>query len=178
MRKLFPLAGLLALMLTLTFAGTALAQKTTVYVVRHAEKDGSDPSDRNPPLSRTGEQRALDLFKVLENVNVDAIFSTDYLRTRSTAAPVAENRHLTIAVYPPSDFAGLAEKIKKEYAGKTVLVVGHSNTILQIVRALGGEPGISELTEEDYDYLFKVTTGAGGKTETEVTQFGEKNRRG
>ncbi|HEY0896674.1 MAG TPA: phosphoglycerate mutase family protein [Sphingobacteriaceae bacterium] len=178
MRKLFPLAGLLALMLTLTFAGTALAQKTTVYVVRHAEKDVSDPSDRNPPLSKTGQQRAADLFRVLEKENVDAIFSTDYLRTRSTAGPVAENRNITIAAYPPSDFAGLAEKIKKEYAGKTVLVVGHSNTVLQIVQALGGQPGISELTEEDYDYLFRVTIGDGGKTETAVTQFGEKNRRG
>ena len=177
MRKLFPFSGLLVLILTLAFAGTALAQKTTVFVVRHAEKDVSDPSDRNPPLSETGRQRAADLFTVLEKENVDAIFSTDYRRTRSTAAPVAENRNLEIAAYPPSDFAGLAEKVKGSYAGKTVLVVGHSNTVLQIVQALGGQPGIGEMTEEDYDYLFKVTIGPDGKTETAVTQFGEKNRK-
>lgn len=177
MRKLFPLSGLLVVLLLLV-SGTVLAQNTIVYVVRHAEKDVTDPSNRNPPLSAEGSRRATDLLKVLEKEPVAGIFSTDYVRTRSTAGPVAEKKGLEIATYPPADFSGLAEKVRAQYAGKTVLVVGHSNTVAQIVRALGGDPGMEELTEEDYDYLFRVTITPDGKAETEVSRFGAKNRKG
>ncbi|HEY1023762.1 MAG TPA: histidine phosphatase family protein [Sphingobacteriaceae bacterium] len=178
MRKLFTLIGLLTMVLLLSVSFSALAQKTVVYVVRHAEKDLSDPANRNPKLSEAGAQRAQELDKVLKSEKMSAIFSTDYNRTLETVAPVAERRDMFVIVYAPTNFKGLADRIKGEFAGKTVLVAGHSNTVLEIVEALGGKRPVPELTEEDYDYLFKVVMNDEGKTITTTMNFGKRTKKG
>lgn len=178
MRKLFTLLGMLLVLAVLLPAGQALAQNTTVFVVRHAEKDASNPAERNPPLSEEGRQRAGALLKTLEKEVLSAVFSTGFMRTQQTVTPLAESKGLPIQTYPPTDFTGLAAKIKADYAGKSVIVVGHSNTVLEIVKALGGSVSVNELTEEDYDYLFKVTLAPDGKVETVPSQYGKKTRKG
>lgn len=178
MRKLFTLLGVLLVLAMVLPTSRVFAQKTTVFVVRHAEKDLSNPAERNPPLSAEGTERAAELRKVLEKEDLAAIFSTDFVRTQQTVKPLADANGLIIQTYAPTDFTGLASKIKTEYAGKSVLVAGHSNTVVEIVKALGGSAGMKELTEEDYDYLFKVSITPDGKVETVPSQFGKKTRKG
>lgn len=171
--------GLVLVLIAFLPASAVFAQQTTVFVVRHAEKDLSNPSEKNPALNALGLKRASDLLKTLKKENITAIYSTNYLRTRQTAKPLAEKKGITVQDYAAADFSGLAARIKSEYAGKSVLVVGHSNTVLKIVEALGGQPPVQELNEEkDYDYLFKVVLDPKGKAETHTTHFGKKARKG
>jgi Tol biopolymer transport system component/broad specificity phosphatase PhoE len=121
-------------------------QVTTVVIVRHAEKS-------NDSLTEDGEKRAETLARLLTNAGVSAIFSTNYTRTTETANNTAEQLGIPIQFY--SSIQGVADLIKSEYAGKVVLVVGHSNTVTQTVRALG----VSSVPQFDgrYDNLYIVT---------------------
>ncbi len=125
---------------------------TTVIVVRHAEKASSD---RDPVLSEAGRARAGDLAHVLGQTPVDAIFTTQYIRTRETARPLSERRKLEAIVIDATDthIKELAERIRTKHRNQTVVVVGHSNTVPAILAALGANnpPAIGD---DEYDHLF------------------------
>ena len=133
-----------------------------IYLVRHAEKvtDGSP----DPDLTDTGRQRAENLATILESAGVKRIFSTDYHRTRSTAAPLAELLALPIELYDPDDLEGLATRLLG--VDDSALVVGHSDTTPELVDLLGGEggPPIDEVTEYDRLYLVEIRDGATQRT--------------
>lgn len=147
------------------------AQKTVLYVVRHAEKDKSDPADSDPVLTKEGLQRAKDLDTLLSKETITAIFSTDLKRTRETAKPLSLRTGNTIITYNPKENQDLVAKVKKEFSGKTVLIVGHSNTILPLLVAFGGKAPISEIKDEDYRYLFKLVID-GDTVQTEALTYG------
>jgi len=152
----------------------SLGQTTNVFVVRHAEKDMRDTANHNPPLSKEGEKRAKDLKKKMRDISLDAIFSTNTIRTESTAKPTVESKKLTIQSYDARNLKALAELIKTKYAGKNVLVVGHSNTLLPTVQALGGITIMSTVPDNVYDLLFKVSIDASGKAEVMQEVYGKK----
>lgn len=142
-----------ALLLLLSSSVSAqAADLTTVILVRHAEKAGKSG---DVPLSEAGVQRAHELARVLAGVRIDAIYTTPYQRTRQTAAPVAGPRELVPLEIDPKD---VAARIRKDHAGQTVLVVGHSNTTPSVIRDLGvANP--PEIPDSAYDDLFIVTIG-------------------
>ncbi|MBC5993452.1 SixA phosphatase family protein [Pontibacter cellulosilyticus] len=150
----------------------AVTQPTTVYLVRHAEKDISNPSDQDPGLTAEGEARAEALRSELEGLKIDALYATKYKRTQNTLKPMATARNLDVQIYEAHDFNGLGQKIKEQHAGKTVVVAGHSNTILPIVEALGGKRPISDISDSQYDYLFKVAVAPDGTATVETKKFG------
>ena len=160
------LVSLLALLGCLTPA-TALAQKL-VYVVRHAERaDGgavpagmTTPAD--PDLSAEGEARARKIATMLADAGVKAIFTTEYKRTKNTAAPLATKLGVTSQVVVGKDVTGLIDRLKKEHANDIVLVVGHSNTMPAIIKALGG--GDVAVADDDYTSMFVVVPNAGTTT--------------
>jgi len=139
---------------------------TVVYLVRHAEK--VDDS-RDPELSDAGRLRAAALAQVLEYSGVERVLSTDYIRTRDTAAPVAEAMGLPVELYDPRDLPAAAHGILE--GGGRVLVVGHSNTTPALVAALGGDPGPT-LEDSDYDRLYVVTVHPDGTATTVLIRFG------
>ncbi|ALD22637.1 histidine phosphatase family protein [Hymenobacter sp. DG25A] len=149
------LRSFLLLVVLLASACTSKLAPTTVYIVRHAEKDLT-PGLADPPLTPEGEQRALALRDSLLNRNVAAIFTTNTTRTRATAAPLAAARSLTPEVYDAKQLPALATRIRKDYAGRTVLIVGHSNTLLETVEALGAERPVPAIGDLQYDYLLEV----------------------
>jgi broad specificity phosphatase PhoE len=155
----------------LTIIATCFAQQTNIYVVRHAEKDKSDPSDMDPILTREGLQRAKDLDTLLKKEKIAGIFSTDLKRTRETAKPLSLRTGLRIITYNPKESAALVKMVKKEFTGKTVLIVGHSNTILPLLVAFGGVAPISEIKDDDYRYLFKLVIND-DKVVTEALTYG------
>ncbi|WP_053093728.1 SixA phosphatase family protein [Rufibacter radiotolerans] len=159
-----------------TTGTNATAKKeTVVYLVRHAEKDTSDPKNEDPNLTPAGQQRAEALKTLLAQEPVAALYATKYVRTRQTLQPIAQSKSLPIATYEAHNFKGLAQTIKEKHPGQTVVVAGHSNTLLPLVEALGGKKPFAEITDAQYDYLFKLTLESGQETRVEVLQVGEAN---
>ena len=141
----------------------------TVFVVRHAEKEatGTDPA-----LTAAGQQRAAALRDRLQSHPVAAAYTTDTLRTRSTIEPLATARGLVPRIYDPSQQSALARRLREEHPGQTVVVVGHSNTVLPLIEALGAARPVATLTDADYDYLFEVTRQADGMVTAQVHRYG------
>ncbi|MBC6609633.1 histidine phosphatase family protein [Hymenobacter sp. BT507] len=153
-------------------ANPGMASVTTVYIVRHAEKDPT-PNLPDPALTPAGEQRAVDLRELLEHRPITAIFTTDTRRTRGTVAPLATALRLPPIVYSARNQRGLAEQIRQEYAGKTVVVVGHSNTLLPLLDELQVTRPFQEIADNEYDYLFEVKLPrAGGPGTVAVRHYG------
>lgn len=151
---------------------TIMAQKTVkIWVVRHAEKLTDDPKDKDPDLSPEGKQRAEALAKYLGGQKVDSIFSTNYKRTRLTGFPLADKIGISIKTYSPTEQDALAKQLIANAKGKKILIIGHSNTVQEIVEAFGAKKPVKELTEDDYDYIFAVTI-KGDKAEVKVDRFG------
>ncbi|MBX2916571.1 MAG: histidine phosphatase family protein [Cyclobacteriaceae bacterium] len=133
---------------------------TTVILVRHAEKGTDDLKD--PELSEVGKQRAQRLAQVLQETHVDAIYSTPYKRTRNTVTPLAEAKGLSIATYDPSKKEEIDQLLQK-FAGGTIVVAGHSNTVPGFANYLTGKTEFQNFDDSDYDNLLVVTVVQKGK---------------
>jgi broad specificity phosphatase PhoE len=161
MTSLRPLAVVCALLL-LT-AVPALAQQT-IFVVRHAERadaggGGMNTPANDPPLSAAGNERAARLAAMLRSADIRSIFTTEFVRTRQTAAPTAQALQLEAVAVPADDPAAVTAKARA--ARGNVLIVGHSNTVPDVLRRLGvrGEITIGDL---EFDNLFVVVRPASG----------------
>jgi broad specificity phosphatase PhoE len=149
--------GLLALALSAALVSApavAVAQPSTVILVRHAEK-GTTPAN-DPDLTPAGIQRALDLAAVLSDAHVGSIITTQLQRTQLTAAAVMKATGLSPIVVRaggPGHADSVAAAVRRRPAGEVVLVVGHSNTIPAIIAALGG-PKLPDLCDTQYSMLF------------------------
>jgi broad specificity phosphatase PhoE len=143
------------------------ADSTTVIVIRHAEKDASvSPAD--PPLNQAGEARAALLARMFGDAklpgHVDAIYVSPALRNRLTAAPLAERLGISETVAPGDDPRGLARRALHEHGGGRVLIVGHADTVPQIVAALSGNLKIPEIGDQEYGTMYIVTVPRIGST--------------
>ncbi|MCA6073705.1 phosphoglycerate mutase family protein [Fulvivirga sedimenti] len=147
----------LLLVLSSLFAGAQ--DFTTVILVRHAEKDMT-ASTNNPDLSPEGKARQQALSHALENVDIDVLYSTPYLRTRNTIQGIASARNLEILEYSPFDEAAIKEIIESNQ-GKTILFSGHSNTVPAMLNMLTGTTNYEPFTDADYDNLFFVIMHGG-----------------
>lgn len=122
----------------------------TVYLVRHAEKqnDGKDPA-----LTACGQARAQALAAYFADVPLTAVYATPYKRTQQTAAAVATAKQLSITAYDPRLPQQLAAQLNAH--SQPVLVVGHSNTVPQLVSLVSGIE-MAPLTEQDYSLLYQL----------------------
>jgi len=127
-------------------------EQLVIFLVRHAEK--IDHS-KDPDLSMAGYQRAKVLAGTLTDAKIEYIHSSDFIRTRETAKPLAEQSGLKIELYDPRDLFSLSDQLKA--AGGRHLVVGHSNTTPDLVEILGGDPGPAIQEENEYDRLYILT---------------------
>lgn len=157
-----------ALLLFLAAAAPAAAQQTVIFV-RHAERaDGgasmqpaapnSPPAD--PSLSAAGVARAARLATMLADAGIKGIYTSEFKRTKETAAPLASKLGLQAEVVASKDYAALVARIKGAHARDTVLIVGHSNTIPEALKAFGG-PALT-IADDEYTgiYIFTPSTGA------------------
>jgi len=149
-------------------AGANGPQVTTVYVVRHAEKqDGSDPG-----LTTRGQQRAQALAEMLGDDDIAAVFATEYLRTKQTVGPLARALGLPIQQSVAAKPEDLAEYIVREYAGAAVVVAAHSNTVPRLLTALGVREKL-EIADKEYGDLFVVVRRANGSVDFSRHRFGD-----
>jgi len=130
-------------------------KSTTYYIVRHAEKEQGTTMLSDPPLSAEGEKQAMDLKEFLRNKSIKAVYSTNYARTIATAEPIRKLFNLTLKIYDPRKTDQLVDELKKKSEGN-VLVVGHSNTVDDIVNGLTGENKMTDLAENEYGNVFIV----------------------
>lgn len=128
---------------------------TTYFLIRHAEKDRSDTTNKNPELTLEGLERAQKWAAYFDNIALDQVFSTDYKRTQQTAMFVAKNKNLDIAIYDPTDLYN--GEFKALTTGENVLIVGHSNTTPEFVNAIIGEDKYPEIDDNENAMLFTVT---------------------
>lgn len=133
----------------------------TIYIVRHAEKQLVQ--DPDPGLLQVGLLRAKKLAQILENQNIQHVFSTDYKRTRLTAQPTADQVGISIQIYDPSHQEALVKQLKT-LKGNT-LVVGHSNTVSRLANYFveDGEK-YEDLQDIEYDFIYSVTLKKNGSS--------------
>jgi len=161
--RLLILLGLAAASAGLTSAkataATDTTTTTTVVLVRHAEKDtnfvGSDP-----PLNTAGLLRSRELARVLGDLKFSAIYVTPWVRSRKTADPLAQRQGDSLVIMVDA-IDGTVRGIR-QHPGGTILVVGHSNTVPQILAALAGQPDFAKLVV-GYDDLFVLTLTRGAE---------------
>ena len=140
-------------------------ETTTYYFIRHAEKDRSDKANRDPNLTQEGILRAAKWSLVFENVDFDAVYSTNYNRTKQTAQPTAEKQGLEVQIYDPRQL--FSEEFANRTKGQTVLVVGHSNTTPAFVNAVLGKKKHDNIDDNNNANLYIVTISPSGeKTDT------------
>lgn len=132
---------------------------TTIYIVRHADR--ANDTDTTS-LSAEGLRRADRLATRLARVRLDSIYVTPYQRTRQTAQPTATSKALPLTQYPTSPVSQITNRIRT-FRQKTILVVGHSNTILPIAKELGTRPSRQRIEHADYGNLLIVTGRLTGK---------------
>ena len=154
------LLTVLALVLSMMLPSIALATPGMVYLVRHGEKA---PDEKDPALTAQGRQRARNLAAMLGKTGIAHVFSTPTNRTRQTAQPLAQASGLPVQEYDPRAPRALVEKVRE--LNGPVLVVGHSNTLSELVRLFGGQPG-AEIADNEYDRVYQLIPGANGSVTT------------
>ena len=188
--SVFTLAAAVAALLLLQQTGARAGLKlprpeeafkvTTVFLVRHADKAEAPRED--PPLSEPGKLRAQELARILGGAGIKTIYTSQFLRTRQTAEPLAKLLGITINPLTlsmsktnprePSEqsIAEITSKIY-EHAGDTALVVGHSNTVPEVIKMLGGDV-VPAIDEKNFDDLFIVTLHGKGKAKVVQLKYG------
>ena len=132
-----------------------ITEVTTYYLIRHAEKDRSDPTDKDPNLTETGRTRAKNWAKYFDSIHLDQIYSTGFHRTQQTIAYTATNQNLPSQQYDPDQLYTKDFQILTQ--GQKVLIVGHSNTTPMFVNAILGEEKYSWMDDSDNASLYIVS---------------------
>ncbi|WP_298953307.1 phosphoglycerate mutase family protein [uncultured Nonlabens sp.] len=135
-------------------------QLTTFYFIRHAEKATGQGND--PGLTAAGKNRASQWVNYFFIKDVDHVISSDFKRTRETAAPLALSKKLPVELYDVNKVDG--RSLLQRYRGKTVALYGHSNTINVYANALQKDSIYNELEELDYNHFFIVRVDKDGNS--------------
>jgi len=164
--------GLIVLLATVAARADERATRVIV-LVRHGEKAAAPADDA--VLSDAGRARADALAAAVGDAHVDAIITTQFARTRLTAKPLAEARHLTpIVIEGGGDIAAhvraTAAAVRAQPAG-LIVVVGHSNTIAPLIAALGG-PTLPDICDGEYSRLFTLVLPADGPSRLIQSHYG------
>jgi broad specificity phosphatase PhoE len=127
---------------------------TTYFLIRHAEKDRTNAENKNPNLTQKGKDRAQYWNQVLHSVKFDAVYATNYNRTVQTAMPITKKNNLEIQFYNPSELYSI--DFQENTKGKTVLIVGHSNTTPNFVNKIINADVYPEIDDKNNSNLYIV----------------------
>jgi len=143
---------------------------TTFILSRHAETTGigSDPS-----LSVTGQERATELARVLKNTPIQAVYATNYNRTKETAAKISATYGLSTQIYDPAKLDALAISILQQYKNKVIYISGHSNTTNVMLNVLVGSNVYPTIPDSEYDNLYIVSVSKIGSAKVVHLKYGK-----
>jgi 2,3-bisphosphoglycerate-dependent phosphoglycerate mutase len=137
-------------------ASGVFAQKKTIILVRHAEKDLSSAANPNDPeLSADGRERATRLARRIRGYHVGAVYSSNYRRTRETADPTAKRRKTEVKIYDPAKPQDLIKELMNAPT-KRFLIVGHSNTIPPLANLLVKKELFKNLEESEFGTIWVI----------------------
>ena len=142
----------LTLVLTSFFIRSQETQTTTIYLIRHAEK--ADAS-KNSELSEQGIERALRWANYFEEIPLEIFYTTLTIRTQQTISSVASTKNKEIQFYQPATFS--LKEIAAKHPGKTILIVGHSNTIPKHINDFLGEEIYEQIDENEFGNLYTIS---------------------
>jgi broad specificity phosphatase PhoE len=139
---------------------------TTIVVIRHAEKEVNSISDA--PLAPEGELRAARLAQMFGDASkfgrVEKIYVTDTRRTQQTATALAQRLSLVPEVVSArTGSADLARRVLRENRGGRALVIGHSNTVPELVSSLAHVEEVPAMSDEEFDTLYVITVPSVGR---------------
>lgn len=154
-----------SLTLTACATNTSVRNDYTLYLVRHAEKVPDDSND--PVLNDAGKARANKLAESLQSKSIRSIWSSDYQRTRETAAPLAKHLRLKVMTYAAGEPEKLQMQLEKRH--ENALIVGHSNTIPELARILCNCE-VADMEETEYDRLIVIVVHNGKAQLQSLTQ--------
>lgn len=144
------------------FAQEKDEEVTTYYLIRHAEKQRTNPNDKDPHLTYKGTKRADKWAEVLSSANINMVYTTNYNRTKETAQPTALKNGLRMYVYNPGKMYD--DGFKYNTKGKNVLIVGHSNTTPAFVNKILGKKKYPQIADDNNSNLYIVTVTKKGAT--------------
>ena len=156
-------SSLIALLL-LALAPAAYAQRL-VLLVRHAERadggasTGTMTKPADPALSAAGEARAAKLATMLAGAGLQAIFASEFRRTQDTVKPLSQKLGMAVTTMRANDTPALVARLKASHQDDIVLITGHSNTLPEIIKALGG-PAVT-IADDEYGDLFVLVPASG-----------------
>lgn len=127
-------------------------QPLTVVLVRHAEKAAGE----NPELTLEGKAQAQQLAVLLQEVPLNAVFSTNTRRTMATAQPTADDHRLSVEKYDGTQLSDFAQRLLRRYGGQTVLVVGHADTTPALAGLLAPGQSFQQFPDDDYNNIWIV----------------------
>jgi len=141
-------------LLSILLMASAASAEPFVVIVRHAEKANNDPKD--PDLSPAGRARADSLARILKDSQIAAVFVSEFKRTQETAAPSAREGSVSPTIISAKDTASLVAKLRG--LDGNALVVGHGDTIPELIKALGIQTPVN-IRDDDYAEIFVVILG-------------------
>jgi broad specificity phosphatase PhoE len=144
----------LAFLLSIYIAVSIASAEPFVVIVRHAEKAANDTKD--PDLSPAGRARADALARILKDAEIKTVFATEFKRTQQTAAPISALSSVAPTIVPAKDMTTLVSKLR-QLTGNA-LVVGHGNTIADLIKVLGIETPVN-IPDQEYTEIFVVSGG-------------------
>ncbi len=142
---------------------------TVFFIVRHAEKDTAGGT--NADLNAVGRGRANALVHIFKKVHIHKVYSTDKPRTKNTAKPLAAFKRRPVEIYDAHKQKELLESLTKIEKGKKIFMVGHSNTVPQLVNILRGADVEKDIADSDYSTMYIVSVKQIGETKVQVIQF-------
>lgn len=125
----------------------------TIYLIRHSEKVSDYNFNKDTPLSKCGEKRSKAISSFLNDIHLEAIYSTDYTRTKNTALPTATSKNIDITFYDTENLKSFSNTLLENR--QDALVVGHSNTTGVLAALLANEE-IDDIDLDVYDKIYQL----------------------
>jgi 2,3-bisphosphoglycerate-dependent phosphoglycerate mutase len=144
---------------------------TTVILIRHAEKNNTSPANPDPHLSTAGKARAQLLIHVVSESGIKAIYRSHFIRAKETAQPLAT--HLGLSTIEMDEPSQIKSDILTKHAGETVLVIGHSNTVPDLINQLGAG-SVPVINDNQFDNLFVVKKLSSGEASATRLKYGNQ----
>lgn len=143
-------------------------EKTTYYFIRHAEKDQTNPNNLDPKLTSLGVERAVFWANFFSDKSLDMIYSTDFIRTKQTVAPLLSKTNLSLHIYQAYQL--YSKEFLAETHGKNVLIVGHQISIPQAIKKITGEDRYKKIPIGTYGNLYTIILENDGSTTSTLEQ--------
>ena len=163
--------SLLLVLFALAILPTCAAQQA-IILVRHAEKIADDLTGKDVPLSKAGQKRAQLLAEMLKDSGINVIYATDTVRTRDTARPTAKALRLPIKMLDQRNPEVAVKRLQRENPNDVVLIVGHADTLPELLEALGYRRQI-RIPSNDYSDFFVVIPHPGKAPSVIRVGYGE-----